>query len=271
MKNLVIVLLLVTNFFLGALVLSQEVKIEGQEHEARELAVEFITQRGISVQEEIIPKDITLVPQEMRWNRQLEGEHAVSLLGIVNMESLGGDIVRYFNDSGELRFHGSGEFYARFHQPIFQGELGEEEQLGLEVLGLLALEGTLLQREDVAQYGSSTLAFVQTLEGVPLLGCEIFMSFQNGVLEEITHGKRLEGVYTSLVGKNISVATALVQCYHGLVELSEDCTTVVEIVPGYIVSTPLTASASLAPGWRVVTNEGEYYLNTLTGVLERGF
>lgn len=266
MKNVILALLLVTNMFLLALFLSQEVKWEEEEQEARSLAIEFLGQRGILVDEGMIPEKITLYPYEVLWNREKEGEYALDLLGPVEMESLGGDIVRYFNDNGELRFHDNGEFYANFSSGFYEGNLGEEKKVALEVLKGLGIDGYFL--EEFSQFEENTLVFLQEFKENPLVGCEVRFVFREGELREISQGKRLEGEFLKKNEDNITVATALVQCYNGWVELGEDCREILQIESCYLVSTPLTASATMNPSWQITTDLGVYYLDTLTGKLE---
>lgn len=266
MKNVVILLLLTTNLFLGALVLSQEVKVEGQEQQARKMALEFLSDHNISISETLIPEKIQLPSQEMVWNRSFEKEYATALLGNVSEESLGGDILRYESAIGELRFHDNGEFYATFYQNSYKTEVGEEASLGEEILTLLNFTGQLksIQQEN---NDTSSLTFLQTLDGIPLLGCEVTLLFEKGVLLEISQGKRLDGDFAPTTETNITVATSLIQFFNGLTQLGDHCDTIHSITPSYLVSTPLASSATLTPGWRMETNLGTYHLNTLDGTL----
>lgn len=267
LKNLILVLLLITNLFLVALVLSQEAKLDSQEQEARQLALNFLTQRGISIDYSIVPEEISLMPQELKWNRQTESQHATALLkskGTVLQESLGGDIVRYYNDAGEIRFHDNGEFYATFSPDLF---IAPNDQLGkfaLDLLERLGFQGQILKEESTSQ-GETLVTVEQMHNGIPLLGCEVMLRFSEQSLLEVVHGKRLEGDYTLVPEKNITVATALVQCYNQLQALGHSNQIITEIHPCYMVSTPLSSDPSLTPGWNVITNTGSFFLNTLDG------
>lgn len=267
MKNVVLALLLITNLFLGALVFSQEVKADAEEHRARALALAFLGDRGLLVDDSMIPYQIHLEPKALIWSREREPDFAQALLGDFYQESLGGDIVRYFSQKGELRFHGGGEFFGTFPQGSFYAPLGEEISHAQDFLKELDMNVTLLSKEEEGTF--LTLTFRQELDGIPLLGCEITLQYQNGSLCDILQGKRLDGEFTQGQGSTITVATALVQCYNELSRLGDVCSAFLSVESSYMVSTPLTSSATLTPVWHILTDTGEYYLSTITGTLDR--
>lgn len=265
LKNVILLLLLLTNMFLLGLVLSQEVEIDTLEQEARVLALEFLTDRGVTVDEAVVPVSMELRTQELSWNREGEGDAAFQLFGVVDVESLGGDIVRYYNQSGEIRFHDNGEFYASFYSDDFTGEMGEEETLAETVLEKLGISGSLARKlvgEDVV------LIYRQELNGMALLGCEVRLLFVDGDLREILLGKRLEGEFFQREEEQISISSALIACYHGFMALEVDVQVIFQIKPCYQVWTPLSNSAVLTAGWILSTDQGEFFLNTATGNLE---
>lgn len=240
--------------------------MEGQEQKARQIALEFLLERGVFVEEGKIPQEMSLLPLELIWDRSLEGGYAQAFLGDVEMESLGGEIVRYFNKVGELRFHDNGAFYGSFLPSLYCGLVGEEEALAEGVLSILGMDGILAQR--LESDGEVVLVYWQALSGVPLLGCEVRFLFVDGGLEEILSGKRLEGEFLEKQQEHRTVASALVQCYQGFLALGTEVGEILEIISSYQVSTPLISSAILSPGWLLHTDSGVFFLDTATGVLE---
>lgn len=266
LKNMILAVLLLTNLFLLALVLSETVAGDEQEQEARETALAFLRQRGLTVSEEMVPKTFQLQGKEMTWDMSSEEDLVTSFLGTVEVESLGGDMIRYYNEHGELQFHGNGEFYGQFLAPTFP--IGEEtmEEHGTKQLELLGIQAVLLDMEE--EHGRSSLRFVQVLDGVLLLDCEIVLVYENEILWEISRGKRLKGTFVPSGGETITVATALMQCYIGMTALGHSATEISLIQESYLVTMPVSSPVILTPAWRIVTESHEYFLNGVTGALE---
>lgn len=269
MKNLILMLLVITNFFLATLVRSQEVKLEAEEQTARELALSFVNQRGLSLDDALLPLTITLQPLELAWNRQNETQYATLLLesfGDIAQESLGGDIVRYYNQGGEIRFHDNGEFYATFSPLSFQSPAFQHDDFSLEFLSQFGFEGHILE-ETATSTGEVWVTIQQLQEGIPVLGCEVVLRFEGTSLIEVVQGKRLEGEFTPLLDKNISVATALIQCFNELQTQQRASHHIFDIQPCYVVNSPMSSDPILTPGWTVTTDSGTFFLNTQDGTL----
>ncbi|MFI3255121.1 MAG: hypothetical protein R3Y63_12435 [Eubacteriales bacterium] len=259
LKNVIIAVLLVMNLSLLFLVLGEAVAEDGLELEARAMALDFLTERGITVEESKIPREMTLLPQQLIWDRGEELQWANALLGEVKEESLGGEIVRYYNDSGEVRFHGNGEFYGSFVADLWADKSPHEQaEYVMETLGY---QGVLWKEE------GGTLSYLQTAFQGIFWGCETSFIFSDGSLMEISQGKRLEGTYVQGEKEDSSIATALVQFYHGLGETI--CSKIYQVEPCYLVTTPLSSSAVLTPCWYFFTDSGDYILEPVAGVLEQ--
>ncbi len=268
LKNMILTLLLITNVFLFVLVLTQEMREEGQEQQARETAIAFLTDRGIWVDKEEVPTEITLIPQQITWNRLAEPQYGETLLGQVESEDLGGEIRRYFNANGELRFYSNGEFSGQFVSGFLPLEGKSEEAHGIKILQLLGVSAEL--RSVWEEEEDLFVLFQQMEEGIPLIGCEQLLVYRQDSLVEISQGRKVEGSYMPLLDPPITVATALLYFYTELQVLGDVCSEIVSIQDCYVLSTTLSAPALLTPAWYLVTDTGAYYLNTLTGELTRG-
>lgn len=267
MKNVILFLLLITNLFLAALVLSQEAQVEGAEQNARHLALSFLDDHNISLPDSLLPHTISLPSQEMTWNRNAEKSYAQSLLGTHDEESLGGDILRYHSPQGELRFHDNGEFYATFQDNTYQTTQGNEESLAEEILSLLDFQGSLLERKH--ENTSLSLTYQQELDTVPLLGCTVTLLFDHATLREISQGKRLQGTFTPTPQEHVSIPSALIYFYNGTTQLGDTSSSITNIQESYLVTTPLSSSATLTAGWLIETDTNSYHLNTQNGTLTR--
>ena len=96
LKNVILAILAVTNLALLALVGGQAIQGSRLLSQAREDAIQFLWNRGVEVEEGIIPQSMELLPQTV--DRDLAGEEmaASALLGApVAAESRGGEVYRY--------------------------------------------------------------------------------------------------------------------------------------------------------------------------------
>ena len=111
LKNIVLVLLLMTNGLLLVVVVGQEGELLKQERQARQSAIELLQSWGIALDEEIVPENITLQPLYLHRDQEKEERFASGLLGEgeVSTEKLSGDIFRYSGQNGAVQFHSEGE------------------------------------------------------------------------------------------------------------------------------------------------------------------
>lgn len=261
LKNVILAVLLLANAFLLILVWGEAMAEDGLELEGRTTALAFLAERGIVAQEGNIPRELGLSSQQVIWDREQELAYAQALLGEVAQEFLGGEIVRYYNGQGELRFHGNGEFYGSFAPGFFQDREESREEQANFVMKTLGYQGRLWEETE------DSLSFVQEMEGVLLLGCASTFLFEDGFLVEISQGKRLEGEFVVVEEQSLLIATALMQFYHGMVAMEADCSEIYDIEPCYLVSTPLTSAGTLTPSWFFQTDVGLYVLDSNTGLL----
>ncbi len=259
LKNVILAVLLLTNLFLLALVLSERVVGDSQELEARAMAIAFLEGQGMLVEEEKVPKVMDLAIQQLEWNREQEQWLVENIVGLVKKETVG-EVVEYTNEKGTFRFYGNGDFHGLFHsQEFHQGEL-ELAEHGGKILTELGIEHQYLGEE--AQGAGTKVVYVQLLEGVPLLDWEIHLYYEEGVLQSIPQGRRVLGALTEREERGISVATALMQFYYHFGNL---CQEVREVSLCYQVSMPMSGSWLVIPVWKFETDTGEYYVNGLSG------
>lgn len=267
LKNMIIALLVITNLFLFSIVLTQELQEDNQEQMARTSALEFLAEQGIQVAEEQVPQEIQLIPQQVTWNREEEASQAQKILGPLSIESLGGDILRYYSDKGELRFYSNGEFSGNFPLGAFPHAEQSPEEHGAALLQSFGFSSRLLSVQ--SQGDTTLLLFQQLLHDIPLIQCEAQLVYQQGSLVEISQGKRMEGTLTPHLTPPITVATALMNFSTQLQVLGDVCSQISNIQTCYLMTTTLSAPGLLTPVWHITTDTGEYYLNTLTGALQR--
>lgn len=264
-KNIVIIILLLLNGFLLALVGGRWAQDTQSHDAARDSAIQVIRDSGITVEDTAVPREISLSGLQAARDLSRENALAAKLLGSgMTVEARGGDVYRYESERGWLQFHSTGEFLAEFEPGIFA--LGEEEtaQHGARLLAALDFEALVLEQTP------RSVTFRQTVNGAPVLGCQVTLNYQDGSLVSITDGLRVPGQpHPGGEESSVSVATALMRLYNGLNELGDIYNRIDNIDPAYTLSVNLSGPAQLTPIWYVKTDTGAYQLDTRTGRVSR--
>lgn len=263
LKNIVLLLLALTNLALLYFVVQKEFQDERMRRQARESAVSFLEERGIRVKAQT-PGDVSLAPQTVERDRAREAVLAAALLkGEAEEESRGGEVYRYYNKNGFVQFHNDGAFSAEFSPGVFPLG-GDRERVCLEALALLDFRGELVGEE------ADSLTFRQLWEGSPLFTQQVTLVCGEDCLTAMTAGRRLMGTPAADSRREpITVPTALFSFYNGLKALGDVCSRIDGIAQGYVGTASLSGSMELTPVWRITTDTGAYQLDTLTGTLSR--
>ena len=264
LKNIVLLILLITNLFLLGFVGRRGLQNAWLEQQAREDAIRFLGKRTVAVTGEQIPRSIALKPQTVTRDLKQEREAAARLLdGTAQMEDRGGGVYRWYNERGSIQFHSDGSFSGSFADGAFP--VGENwEQDCLDLLARLDFEGELLSWEE------GQAVFRQRWNGHPLFSRQVKLEFENGFLSAMTAGRRLVGQPKEDPSrKTVSVASALIRFSNGMDGLSAVCSRVDSVTEGYVSGTALSGLTTLTPVWHIATDTGTYQLDLVTGVLSR--
>jgi len=264
LKNIVLIILVITNLCLLALVGQGEWKDAYLRWKTRSEAIDFLTQKQVEVDEDLIPHDVTLQPGRAERDLEQEEKLAAQLLnGPVEQQSRGAGVYRYENEMGFIQFHSDGTFQAEFVSGAFP--VGTDgKQACLDLLNKLGFQGRLESETE------GTRVFLQLWQGNPLFICQVTVEEKNGSLTALTSGRRLVGQPTGDSSRQtITVPTALVCLYNGINGLGDVCSRIDAIDPGYVTSSVLSGAMAVTPVWRVTTDTGLYQLDLVTGNLLR--
>lgn len=264
LKNIVLFILVVTNLCLLVFVVRQELRTRRADAQARENAIAFLAERGIRVDEPLVPKEMDLLPQVVERDRDAEGKAAQALLkGDVEMESRGGEVYRYYNENGSVQFHSDGTFSAELAPGAYP--LGNDREAAC-----LAVLKQLDFSAEVVEEGESALVLRQTWRGVSLFSQQVTVNWEEGSIRSLTGGRRLMGQPEEDRSRSaLTVSGALIYFFNGLNGLGDVCSRVDSIDQGYVSTVSLNAPVTLTPVWRVVTDTGPYQLDGVTGALTR--
>lgn len=264
LKNIILLILAVTNLALLALVGGQAIQSRRLRSQAREEAIQFLRNQGVAVTESAIPQGMELTPQLAE--RDLAGEEraAAALLGgPVTVEARGGEVYRCFNQNGSIQFHADGAVSAQLAEGAVPLE-GDREKACLALMKKMGFEGTILEESEEG------LVFRQTWKGVPLFTQQVTLACRGNSLSAITTGRQLAGAPREDAARStISVATALIQFVNGVGVLGDVCGRIDAVEPGYVAAASLSGPTLLTPVWRVTTDVGTYQLDTVTGGVSR--
>ena len=264
LKNIILVILLITNLVLLAFVASRRMQEAAVLEQTRQEAILFLSQRQVEVAEELVPQRITLISQTMQRDLRREEETAARLLGgPVQVQARGAEVYRYSNDNGSVQFHSDGTFSARLLPGTYPAD-GDGTQACLALLALLDFQGELIREE------GNTLTFRQTWEDSPVFNHQAALELEDGCISAITAGRKLVGQPEEDAERPpVSVATALIDFLNGLNALGDVCSRIDRIEEGYTAAATLSGPMTLTPVWRVTTDTGAYQLNLVTGELSR--
>ena len=264
LKNIILLILVMTNLFLLVFVLGQAWQNDRAREQTWENALLFLRERGVQVEEALLPRTSDLLPQVAR--RDLEGERAAAealLQGTCEMESRGGEVYRYFNGNGSIQFHSDGTFSAQLDPAAFP--LGEDRAGGcLALLEQIGFQGELLEERGDA------LTFGQTWDGRRLFNLQVTVTAESGGASGMTAGRRLVGEPEEDSARQaIDPASALVELFNGISALGDVCNQISALEQGYISGASLSGPMTLTPVWQVATDTGFYQLDLVTGGVSR--
>ncbi|MPM30997.1 hypothetical protein SDC9_77550 [bioreactor metagenome] len=267
-KNIILLMLVTVNIFLLVLMVSRQVRSDRYTEDARQSAIEVLKQNGISADKDQIPWEKSLPPLTMSRDTEQEKSAAAALLGECTQSWQGG-VYRYSGEKGTVQFSRSGEFSGTFSADAYPLNGTPMEDYALRCLSLIGFQGEVIGM--VCQDDSVSVSVRQLYEGVPVFSCVATLVYENDCLISISDGsRRLTGTPKTAVGtQSLSMVTVLLRFLEGTNELGDVCTSLESITAGYTFTSGLADPITLTPTWHVSTDIGEYYLDGVTGKLER--
>ena len=79
-KTIILIILAILNGSLLFFLMQRELQNQSAQREARQNAILFLRENGVSVEDETIPQEMTLLPQTVEWDREQERTAAAVLL-----------------------------------------------------------------------------------------------------------------------------------------------------------------------------------------------
>ncbi len=264
LKNIVLLILVLTNLLLLALVVSQRLETRQLQRQALADAVSLLQERGIAVAPEVLEEEdfppALQVERDSGWETQV----FTALLGEGTTYAQRGLVTFYTGPKGEAEARSDGGFSVTFTQgayPLPQDQdMVSYAELLVKRLGFTAhLSAQDGERITVTQaYTKSGPQFY-----FPVFSCAVTVEYRDGEAVSMA-GTRLLGKpsKTSQVHTPLSLAALLVKFRGGIIESGDACTALRGVTRGYVLSAD---GSVLTPVLQVETDTGRYYLSALTG------
>lgn len=265
LKNIILIILGITNVFLLSLVGFRSWNAARYRNEARSDALLVLEQNGIRMEAQALPEDISLPVATVTRDREGEAGCLRPLLGEISETPLAGGQYRYTGEKGEAYLQNRGEFFITLTAGAYPAE-GEIGRHAVQTLSLMGVQSQVIAWEGDASEGSVTL--LQLWEGVPVRSCAVTAVYARGELTALS-GTRLNGTPVSGGKVELSAVTGLLRFVEKLSEEGSVCSEILSMSAEYRFTSSLTEPSVLWPVWYFETDTGSYRLDTTTGQLSK--
>lgn len=264
LKNIVLVILVVTNALLLGLMAFQQLESRQYRQQALQDAVELLAQQGIAAQIQDMPRQDFPVPQALDQDSEGELRSFAALLGEDTRLTQRGLVSLYTGAMGQAEVRDDGAFWATLAPGSYP--LGEEsmERHAAQVLSAMDIPCQLTGGDE------SAVTAVEMLGEVPVFSCTLTLRYDNGELRSVS-GYRLPGRATpdAQGGSPLSTATLLVRFRAAVMASGDTCTAITAATQGYTLGIDSNRKTRLTPVLRLETDTNLYILDALTGELSR--
>ena len=263
LKNIVILILLLLNLFLLGLILHLRLQQRHTSLALEQQLTRLYENSGISLPEDLDAGALSLPPIETARSLSDEADLAAYLMGQpVETEDQGGGIYTYTGLYGSVQFRSSGAFdYA----PALPPSVSDPEafcETFSETFGYRYLSASFAD-------GGGSYQAVRQVSGTDVYNCTISLHFSDHRLISAS-GVWVSTASTSLLTQpSFTAADALSRFLSYRSESGVVCNAVTAVRQVYALQTPTPSTLQLSPQWQVETDTYCYYVNCLTGEVQR--
>ena len=261
LKNIIILILLLTNLSLAAVVVSRQADHQKGLEQVRQQLVTLFAAENVELDEDLISTQTPPLSRTLTRDTQQEEDLAAILLGKnLRWSDQGGGIHLYGSDRGGVQFLDNGSFDAA-------GSLSEGASAP-EVCRAFCKEfgyGDLTFSSD----GTSATA-VQYCDGYPVVNCTVSFTLDSGGLLTVT-GTHLPDAYTESAPEEapLSAAAALDAFLNNHRKSQTAVSKITDVYLCFELQSSASAAMTLVPAWCIVTDISglNYYVNCITGAV----
>lgn len=267
LKNIILVILLLTNALLLSLMVFQ--RLENHQHRQQALAdaVALLEQKGIAADLDALPDGDFPGPMTLERDAAREREQFTTLLGDDTYLSQRGLVSYYTGNYGTAEVRGDGAFSVYFPSNAYRLYIDRSmETHALDVLERMGFHGQILHSDPDA----GSLTAVECWKDTPIFSCAVTLTYEDGCLRTIS-GTRLVGIPTADNRQSapLSTATLLLRFRAGIIDSGNACTAIIKATQGYTLRANAAGQLRLTPVLRLETDTTPYLLDALTGALSR--
>ena len=259
LKNIAILILLLLNAFLLMLLGYQHMQSRQSDADMVEQLQVLFAGNQLSLANSVDLLQPVLSPMTLSRSTDTEARMADVLLGgSAESASQGGGIYSYTSSAGSLQFRSGGSF--------------DSVHLALSVADISDFVRTFCEDFDYQDVdaqvsgGSGTVTAIQYVAGVPILGCGLTMTFQNGVLMGVS-GAHISLDNAALTSEEqLTCASALVRFLDYRSTAGIICSEISSVSCIYCLQ---ESSSTLVPIWQVETDTYTYLVDASSGEISR--
>lgn len=264
LKNIIIIILVLVNgFLLGAITLRQTAE-DRSRRQAEEQLVELFAADSITLDPDAISDQVPPAALAFLRSTEREREAAAFFLGeTLTQENRGGGISTYTGAAGIATFRSNGSF-------DIKGTLSAEnaETLCKDFCRAFSYgQPTFLLDQD----GSGSGSAVYRHNKLPVFNCTVAFTLEKGVLTSVS-GTLLpkEGSAAQETREPLTASAALTTFQKVHRESGAVGSAITEMYACYELQSASSSALSLVPAWCVVTDIANYYVNAVTGSVTSG-
>lgn len=267
LKNIVLIILVITNLLLGFLMVFQGVADHQRQTQTLQDAVSLLKDRGIELETDALPRGDFPTPMILERSSDWERQMFSALLGSGLTVTQRGLVSYYESGLGRAEVREDGSFSVTFVPGALPLDGQDLTAHALAALKRMGFDAQATAVEDNA------LEAVQLLDGSPIFSCTASLRYENDALAEIT-GTRLVGVPVAdnSQGVPLSTATLLLRFRAGIIDSGDACSAIHSATQGYLLTTSATGGGGkprLTPVLQLEADTGLYLVDALTGTLSR--
>ncbi|MDR1589292.1 MAG: hypothetical protein LBS51_03780 [Oscillospiraceae bacterium] len=262
-KNLVIAALAMINVFLLVFFIWGRAGEISVRREIIENICAVMGNNGIMLEPEAVGGDGGLKARGTSRDAAAEDAAVAAVMGDFE-KTESGSISRYSGPRGVASFNGRGEFVIELYPGGVAAENAEAH-----ASGLLKDMGLRTDEPDVTHSGGVTsVSAVCAFDEAPIFNCTVQLDYENGSLVRVS-GRRADAT-PDAAGESISgVADALLSFLAYAKDGEVPCERITRVESGYQFNVGAVGDGRLDPGWRVSTDQGEFFVYSGLGSVER--
>lgn len=268
-KNIIIILLLIADIFLITLV-GGETRKEQKEQQSRIASIQDIfADAGITLDKNIDLTQSSPTAYELSRSMETEEKNICRLVGKCAVEDKGAGKYFYAGITGQADFSGSGEFNILFETDKYShsGDPASVAKEAIKKIKIYAVEDDFAPNSGDMTQG---LTLFSTYDGVLIYNAPIKCYFSANRLSIVSGIRPLDSaIVMNSNNSGLDCISGLMTFLQYLRETRHVCSEIKSIKACYFNEVTGLGTSILRPTWRIGTDSGYFFVNTLTGKVEQ--